>query len=177
MVMLLALSACTSAPKSPPAPPAVPVAAAAALDASYDWHGLLLVPFGSSLKDVPFTLHEVLLFRDAAHAAQSDDAECYAMERAAPRFVARIPSGYLLCFRNDRLARVEATVYLPLNEAAGIFGDACELWLRNTAAAPAATPPACEGRDGAIGYSGRLEENADQTQVPLTIRLDAIAEP
>ena len=159
---MLALSACASAPKSPPP---VPVAAAPVLVASYDWHGLLLLPFGTVLKDVPFTLHEVLLFRDASHASQGDDAECYAMERAAPRFLARTPNEYLLCFRHDRLARVEVTVNLPQEEAARIFSDACGLW------------GACEGRDGAIGYDGRLEQNPDQTDSPLTIRLDALAEP
>ena len=172
-VMMLALSACASAPKSPP-PPA-PVAAAPVLDASYDWHGLLLLPFGTVLKDVPFTLHEVLLFRDASHAEQGDDAECYAMEQAAPRFLARTPGQYLLCFSHDRLARVEASVNLPQDEAARIFSDACGLWMKTAAAA--AGPGACAGRDGAIGYDGRLEQNADRTESPLTIRLDALALP
>jgi hypothetical protein len=197
--MLLALAACASAPNSPPPPP--PVAAVAPLDASYDWHGLLLLPFGSVLKDVPFTLHEVLLFRDASHAAQGDDAECYAMEQTAPRFLARTPSEYLLCFAHDRLARVEATVNLPQDEAARIFSDACALWMRTgpvaasgeaagttmaaaatasaatTSAASASEPGACEGRDGAIGYNGRLEQNADRTDSTLTIRLDSLAQP
>ncbi len=179
-VMLLALSACVSAPKSPP-PPQAPPAAAPVLDASYDWHGLLLLPFGTVLKEVPFTLHEVLLFRDASHAAQGDDAECYAMDGVAPRFLARTPNEYLLCFSHDRLARVEATVNLPQDQAAQIFSDACGLWQRNAAAAPmvagAAASGACEGRDGAVGYGGRLEETADRTDSPLTIRLDALVEP
>lgn len=179
-VTMLALAACASAPKSPPP---VAVAAAPVLDASYDWHGLLLLPFGTVLKDVPFPLHEVLLFRDASHAAQGDDAECYAMEQAAPRFLARTPNEYLLCFTHDRLARVEATVNLPQDEAAHIFSDACGLWQRNAAAAPmvagtaASEPGACEGRDGAVGYGGRLEQNADRTDSPLIIRLDALAQP
>jgi hypothetical protein len=191
-VMMLVLSACASAPKTPPPAPAP---AAPVLDASYDWHGLLLLPFGTVLKDVPFTLHEVLLFRDASPAAQGDDAECYAMEQAAPRFLARTPSEYLLCFSHDRLARVEASVNLPQDEAARIFSDACGLWRRTVAAAAtgeatgsamaaaatapaaAAGPGACAGRDGAIGYDGRLEQNADRSESPLTIRLDALAQP
>ena len=40
------------------------------VDASYDWHGLLIAPFGSVLKDIPLTLHEVLLFRDEAHGSR-----------------------------------------------------------------------------------------------------------
>ncbi len=174
-------------PKTPP-PPAVP--APPTLEASYDWHGLLLVPFGSVLKEVPFTLHEVLLFRDASHPAQPDDAECYAMERAAPRFVARTPSEYMLCFKHDRLARVQATVNLPQTDATQIFSDACSLWQRHAAAGatgaglpaagvtgdgqPAAGQPgACDGRDGGIAYAGRLEQEETQADAPMTVTLDA----
>jgi hypothetical protein len=207
ILLPLLLAACASAPKNPPAQLAAATPAAPVLDASYDWHGLLLLPFGSVLKDAPFTLHEVLMFRDAAHAAQGDDAECYAMERTPPPFLKRTPSEYLLCFKHDRLARVEATVNLPPEEAAQIFSDACGLWQRNsgtgqTAGAPAAagaaasgegagaqvaansaaaTAPvgssACEGRDGATGYSSRLEENSERPDRALTIRLDAPEQP
>ena len=53
---LLALAACAAPkPKAPEPPPAPPP-----LDASYDWHVLLIAPFGSLLKDIPATLHEVL---------------------------------------------------------------------------------------------------------------------
>jgi hypothetical protein len=118
----------------------------------------------------------------------------------------------LLCYKHDRLARVEATVNLRAEEAAQIFSDACGLWQRNRGAvqtgavqpsvapvagaaasgegagaqaaanaAPAtATPPgsnACEGRDGAIDFSSRLEENTDRTDRALTIRLDTLAQP
>jgi hypothetical protein len=207
ILMPLLLAACASAPKNPPAPAPAATPAAPLLDASYDWHGLLLLPFGSVLKDAPFTLHEVLMFRDAAHAAQGEDAECYAMERAAPPFLKRTPSEYLLCFKHDHLARVEATVNLPPEEAAQIFSDACGLWQRNsgrgqTAVAPAAagaaasgeaagaqvaansaaaTSPvgssACEGRDGVTSYSSRLEENSERSDRALSIRLDATEQP
>jgi hypothetical protein len=160
---------------------------------------LLLVPFGSVLKDVPFTLHEVLLFREAAHAPVADEAECYAMEQTAPRLVARTPSEYMLCFKHDHLARVQATVNLPQSEAAQTFSDACSVWHRNEgaghqgaghpaagvpgAAQPGAPQPdtaqpgACEGRDGAISYSGRLDQEADQTDVALTVTLDTAVQP
>jgi hypothetical protein len=186
-LILLILSGCAAAPKGPPAPP--PAAAAPILDASYDWHGLLLLPFGSVIKDAPFTLHEVLMFRDTAHAAQGDDAECYARDLPAPRFLKRTPSKYLLCFKQDHLARIEAAVSLPPEEAAQIFSDACGLWQRNAGAAQAGatqagavqTTPvdtdACEGRDGAVGYSGRLEEDGDGTGTVLTIHLDTQASP
>jgi hypothetical protein len=207
ILMPLLFAACASAPKNPPAPAPAATPAAPVLDASYDWHGLLLLPFGSVLKDAPFTLHEVLMFRDAAHAAQGDDAECYAMERTPPPFLKRTPSEYLLCFKHDRLARVEATVNLPAEEAAQIFAEACGLWQRNsgagqTAAAPAAAgaaasgegagaqvaansaaasaalgSSACAGRDGVTSYSGRLEENSERSERALSIRLDAPEQP
>jgi hypothetical protein len=201
-LLTLAVAACVSTAKNPQPPPPAAVPGPPPLEASYDWHGLLLVPFGSVLKEIPFTLHEVLLFRDASHAAPADDAECYAMEQAAPRFVARTPAEYMLCFKHDRLSRVQATVNLPRSEAAQIFGDACGLWHRNVGAAvggagqPAASQPAsapavaneaatpgtgqagaCDGRDGAIGYTGRLDQEADQAEAPLTITLDAAVQP
>jgi hypothetical protein len=196
VLLALALAACVSTPLNP-LPPVLAAPSPPPLEASYDWHGLLLVPFGSVLKEIPFTLHEVLLFRDASHAAPADDAECYAMEQAAPRFVARIPSEYMLCFKHDRLARVQATVNLPQSEAALIFSDACGLWHRN-ASPPAATPAvvgesapaalgagqpgagqtdACDGRDGTIGYTGRLDPEDDQAEAPLTVTLDAAVQP
>jgi len=193
MLHTLGLAACVSTPKNPQPPPVVAAPSPPPLEASYDWHGLLLVPFGSVLKEIPFTLHEVLLFRDASRAAAADDPECYAMEQSAPRFVARIPSEYMLCFKHDRLSRVQATVNLPQSEAAQIFSDACSLWHRNEGAAqaaadqPAADVPgadqgadqagACDGRDGAIGYTGRLDQEADQAEAPLTVTLDAAVQP
>src|ERR1700737_4255137 len=54
--------------RTPPPPPAHEPA-----DASYDWHGLLIAPFGSVLKDVPVALHEVLLFRDEARGGTAAD--------------------------------------------------------------------------------------------------------
>jgi hypothetical protein len=201
LLMPLLLAACAAAPKAPPVPPPAATPTVPVLDASYDWHGLLLMPFGGTLKDAPSPLHEVLMFRDSAHAAQSDDAECYAMDGTPPRFVKRTPREYLLCFQHDHLARVQATVDLPPDEAAQIFSDACGLWQRSAGAvqtgaaasgegagaqvaanaAPATATPlgasACEGRNGTVSYSSRLEENTDRTDRALTIRLDALAQP
>src|ERR1700721_3197656 len=118
---VLLLAACAA---SQPKPAAAPVPAPAPLDASYDWHVLLVALFGSVLKDVPLTLHEVFLFHEAGRAAPTGELECYAVDGARPRFVARSPSPYLLCFKQDRLARIRATVQLPPGERGRVFPGA-----------------------------------------------------
>jgi len=120
------LAACASSKHEIAPPPAPPPP----LDASYDWHVLLVAPFGSVLKDIPLALHEVLVFRDEAHSASpADDPECYAADGAAPRFMTRSPSSYLLCFNHGKLSRIEATVRLPENDTAQIVADACTMWM------------------------------------------------
>jgi hypothetical protein len=162
---VLMLAACASLPK--PAAPSAPVPAP--LDASYDWHVLMVAPFGSALKDVPLTLHEVLLFRDEAQrTAPADELECYAVDGARPRFAAQSPSDYLLCFKRDRLSRIEATVRLPADDAARVFADACGLWLKN--AQPAAEE--CAGSEDGTTFAGHFENEADDS-AQLTIQLDA----
>src|SRR5258708_39779564 len=67
--LLAALTACHSpspratAPERAPTPPA----ARELSRGSYDWHVLLIAPFGSVLKEIPVALHEGLLFRDEPH--------------------------------------------------------------------------------------------------------------
>jgi hypothetical protein len=177
------LSACASAPSRPVPPPPLK----APLDASYDWHVLLLAPFGSVLKDVPLPLHEVLLFRDEGESRPAaDDAECFAIDGALPRFVDQALDEYLLCFRHDRLSRIVAAVRLPAPKAATDFADACGLWLKNadvaaaaqaTAdAAPAAVPTtgaSCTGNDAHIGFSAGLETDPDGADALLSIKLEA----
>jgi hypothetical protein len=169
-VVLLILAGCAAAPPKPAAP-LEPVPAP--LDASYDWHVLLVVPFGSALKDVPLTLHEVLLFRDEAqHAASADELECYAVDGTRPQFVARSPGEYLLCFKHDRLSRIEATVRLPEADAARIFADACGLWIKN---AQAATEE-CAGSENGVTFAGHFE-NEPENFAQLSIQLDAADQP
>jgi hypothetical protein len=186
--MLTALIGCRAPPPqaTPPARPAAPADTRPSGDASYDWHGLLVAPFGSVLKDIPLTLHEVLLFRDEAHgSAAVDDAECYGADAPPPRFLGRTPEVYLLCFRQDRLARVQASVRLAAAEAPEVFATACEGWLKNhLAAAAAQAGDACKGRDGAIRFSARLgEEGAhpgeeqDAAETSLSITLDSAPDP
>jgi hypothetical protein len=162
---VLALGACAApAPKPAALPPAPP-----SLDGSYDWHVLLVAPFGSVLREVPLTLHEVLLFRDEARSASAaDELECYAVDGTRPRFLARAPSEYLLCFKRDRLSRVEATVRLPTDEAAQIFADACGLWLKKGQAADT-----CAGSDGGIAYIGHLDSEPDGSETQMSVQLDA----
>ena len=151
------------------------------MDASYDWHVLLIAPFGSVLKVIPVPLHEVLLFRDEARgAAATDDAECYAPDQTAPQFVGHTPEEYLLCFKQDRLTRIQASVRLGPEQAPEVFAAACAGWLQRAvvsaapapapAPAPAAPAPAaapapvidsCEGREGATRFSARLGEEPE----------------
>jgi hypothetical protein len=175
---LLAACAASKHEVAPP-PPAKP----SALDASYDWHVLLIAPFGSVLKDIPLALHEVLVFRDEEHSASpADDPECYAANGAAPRFMTRSPSSYLLCFNHGKLSRIEATVRLAQNESAQIVADACALWTKNAQApAPAGSEgserpeasEACKGADGGIAFTARIEDAPNEEDIQLTMQLDA----
>jgi hypothetical protein len=163
---VLMLAACAA---SAPKPPMPPEPAPTPLDASYDWHVLLVAPLGSVLKDVPMTLHEVLLFRDdAQRAAPADELECYAVDGKLPRIVARSASEYLLCFKHDRLSRIEATVRLPADDAARIFADACGLWMKNAQS----TTEECAGSEGGVSFAGHFENEPDES-AQLTIQLDA----
>jgi hypothetical protein len=171
------MTACAAPkPRIEPPPPAPPP-----LDASYDWHVLVVAPFGSVLKDVPLALHEVLLFRDsAAGASAGDEPECYAVNGSAPRFLAREPSEYLLCFKHDRLSRIEATVRLPAAKAGQILADACGLWMKTAQAPVMPAPPkteagveGCAGADGRVAFAASVEKGPDETETPLTVQLDA----
>jgi hypothetical protein len=183
---LALLAACHASAPRVTAPERAPATLTPPLDATYDWHDLLVVPFGVTLKDIPLTLHEVLLFRDEARGTGAgDDAECYAPDGPAPRFMGSTPEEYLLCFKHDRLSRVQASVRLSDPQPAGVFAAACEDWLRHAAPAPAdAVAPrvgapstgasgggTCEGSDGAVRFNARFDEEAT-----LSIVLDGPTE-
>ena len=197
-VLLVSLAGChASSPRTASPDRAPPAASPVPTDASYDWHGLLVAPFGSVLKEIPLTLHEVLLFRDEAHGASAaDEAECYAADASPPRFVGRTPQEYLLCFKQDRMSRVQASVRLSAAEAPEVFATACARWSKQTTpASPSPTSPtvspaaasatamsptavsagtsaadqavgACEGRDGGIHFSGHLETESTHQESP-----------
>ena len=146
--LLAASTGCRAPTPHATTPERAPPPEARPLDGSYDWHVLVVAPFGSVLKQIPLSLHEVLLFRDqAGGGAAADDAECYASDAPAPRFVGRTPDEYLLCFKADRLARIQASVRLTAAEAPEVLAVACTTWLKNAAqatigaAAPVATAP------------------------------------
>jgi hypothetical protein len=143
-------------------------------DASYDWHVLLLAPFGSVLQDIPLTMHEVLLFHEAKNDSAADDAECFAVDTTPPRFVDRLPDEYTLCFKHDRLARIDVMVRLPLAQSAEIFADACRVWTKQP------HPPSanlCEGFDGTVAFSSRLEDDPEHADALMTVDLVAPDRP
>ena len=140
------------------------------------------------MQSVPLTLHEVLLFREEGRGGvpSADEAECYATDAPAPRFVAGPWQEYMLCFKRDRLARIQANARLTAESAPETFAAACAHWAKNAAAPNGAVPqntapqnttlPAavvCEGRDGATHYLGRLDEDQESAAAILSIVLDA----
>jgi hypothetical protein len=168
-----ALCACVAAP--PPAPPALPV------DASYDWHGLMLLPFGTLLKDSPLALHEVLLFQDVSQGGDTPHQDCYAVDGAPPPFAGRRPDEYLLCFSRDRLMRIDASVRLPAEGAGALFAAACAQWRGSRAPAEQNTTD-CDGRDGMVRFHARVAAvpepgSSGQAEVALSISLYSAAEP
>lgn len=145
-------------------------------DASYDWHGLLLVPFGTLLKASPIPLHEVLLFHDESQsAAGGDNNDCYAVDGAPPRFLGHQAEEYFLCFRHDRLKRIDASVRVAGAEAEQTFARACAVWLKD-ATPTAGTTSLCDGRDGEIVFSARLADIPGQTEARLSMTLSTVAE-
>lgn len=185
LAALAALAACHAPAVRAPASEGGPIPEARPpVDASYDWHVLAIAPFGGPFKDIPLKVHEALLFRDETPgAAAADDGECYTPDDAAPRFMADTPDQFLLCFKHDRLARIQASVHLRDPAAPELFAAACAQWLHH--ASPAATAAevataggaapgggGCEGSDGGVRFSAHLDEEAT-----LSIVLDGLPEP
>ena len=178
---LLVLAACASAPptkghtqagRQAPAPAQNGTMA----DASYDWHGLVLVPFGTRLQASPIPLHEVLLFHDESRStAASDNKDCYTVDGAPPRFLGQRPEEYFLCFRYDRLNRIDASVRVAAAQAEQTFARACAIWLKD-ATPLAGSTSLCEGRDGGIAFSARLGDIVGGTEARLSMTLSNAAE-
>jgi len=190
---------CASAPQpaanaGPSGPPPAPESAGPA----YDWRPLIVVPFGTLLKDMPLALDEVLMFRDAAGrgpaergpaergpaepaaSAAPNDAEsgdCFSMDGASPpQFLARRPDSYLLCFEHDRLRRIEASVHLADGEAEPLLGALCAQWL-GRAEDTARTPDGCAGRDGVVAWRVRTAQDPGSPATLSITLIDARPEP
>jgi len=175
------LAACASPPPKDHPPEAGPAQNAAAADPSFDWHPLVVEPFGTRLVDSPVRLHEVLLFREQSREpADIESKDCYTVDGTPPTFVGQVPDQYLMCFEHDRLDRIDASVRFAADDAARLFGRACALWSGN-AQPPAKADDACEGRDGDIAFSARLAavpgENTAELLMTLSDAAKSDAEP
>jgi hypothetical protein len=174
VALALALQlACTSV-RAPPASPRLPPAAAAE-DASYDWHGLVTVPFGTAFAALYEGLHEVLQFRDATQGGATNTAqdalegdECYRSNAPGPRFVGQVTTDYLWCFLHDHLERIAAVVRLPSADVPAVFERYCTRWLEHADDAERAATH-CTGRDGALVFSARLQGTGPDSTTDLAI--------
>jgi len=81
-----------------------------------------------------------------------------------------LPDEYTLCFKHDRLTRIEVMVRLPLDPSAEIFADACRLWTKQ---ARPPNPTLCEGSDAAALFSSRLEDDPEHADALMTVDLAA----
>jgi hypothetical protein len=144
---------------------------------SYDWHPLVLVPFGTLLKQSPLPLHEVLLFQNQAQDDGNEGKDCFAPDGAPPTFAGRPLDGYLLCFQHDRLHRIEATLRLPAAAGRETLGALCAEWQKSSGSAGTAAEDGCEGRDGATGFGAHLGEDAGQSGMTLIVGLYSVIEP
>jgi hypothetical protein len=165
---LCLLAAC--APTRPPKPvhadrPAQ--APRAPTDPSFDWHGLIVVPFGTVLKSSGVALREVLLFDDAQAGTRNENQDCFTVD-APPRFVGRQPESYLLCFEHDRLSRIDAVVRLGVEDAQPVFDRACAQWLKVSTPA-AGTPERCAGEDTGVAFSARLATVEGSVLLSMTL--------
>jgi len=145
-------------------------ATAAATAPTDDWHALLILPFGTLLRDVPYRLDEVVVFHDSAGAGR-EDHECYTLRGAAPpRLFEQPVEQYSLCFSADRLNRIEASVSLPAESAPAQFAAVCAQWQR-TGIPGTRSSDRCENRDGATELDARLMVSAASTQPAVSITL------
>jgi hypothetical protein len=185
----LCLCGCASAPHPAPSagPSGPPPPAPESAGPAYDWRPLIVVPFGTLLKDMPLALDEVLMFRDAAQRGPADrgpaglaasgapndpeSGDCFSMDGASPpQFLARRPDSYLLCFEHDRLRRIEASVHLA--EAEPLLGALCAQWL-GRAQDTARTPDGCAGRDGAVEWRVRTAQGPESSATLSVTLIDA----
>jgi hypothetical protein len=170
------LSGCASTAVHGAGGPLVPVAAvpqvpAAAPDTSADWRSLLAAPFGSTLKDLPFPVHEVFLFGEDGRQGRNDerqDQECYTDTGRTHTLAGRTIDDYAFCFDRDRLFRVEAAMQLEADRAQAQFAALCDAWLKNTTDAERSDAE-CKGRDGARAFSAQLDLEAGGSDAGVSL--------
>jgi hypothetical protein len=194
-----ALAACTGPPRVAPATAATGATAASAAapgstlapaDPSFDWRRLPLAPLGTPYKALNPLVHEVLLFRDASadadpdadsdapeDSARADARDCYAPNDTAPRFIGRPAERYLLCFHDDRLTRVQASVrFDPVEDApAKLFATLCADWLAG-AEPQLESATRCAGRDGHRAFSAVLKPAGEAETSMLSIVVYDVSE-
>jgi hypothetical protein len=164
------LAACASSNSGPKA--ALRASAAATTAPTDDWHVLMMLPFGTLLRDVPFRLDEVVVVHDSASvAAGREDRECYTLQGTAPpRLFGRRVEDYSLCFSADRLNRIEASVSLSAQSASAQFAAACAEWQR-TGIPGTAAADRCQMKDGTTELDARLTLPEDSARPAVSIAL------
>lgn len=137
----------------------------------HEWRALVIVPFGTLLKDVPFRLSEVVVFHDAAPGGGHEDRDCYSLQGTVPpRLFGRPVADYSLCFSSDRLNRIEASASLPADSGSAEFAAACAEWQRK--GTPGAfTADRCEDRDGRTQIDARLTTSAASGEPVVSVVL------
>jgi hypothetical protein len=180
LIVPLVLAACAARSPQTAAPPEtakvdVVKADVVKADPSYDWHVLVLAPFGILLKESPVPLHEVLFFHDETHGSgDAESKDCFSLDQPPPRFIGKEPDHYLWCFEHDRLTRVEAAVRLPLKDAPQTFARACSIW-QKVAAPLLVDDNSCAGRDGSTAFSARLVLTPGETTATVSVVLSGVA--
>ena len=163
-----AMAGCTNAPGRAAPAAAAPLPASA--DPYVDWHGLIAAPLDSTLKDLPFAVHELLQFSEETRAAgePSGGEECYRPGQGTPRFVDRELDDYVLCYRRDRLARIEADLHVETADADALFARYCDAWLENSTLV-ARDGANCRGRAGQIAFDARLDEDRGESTTSMSM--------
>ena len=160
------LAACAASPRAPPvhttaparvAPNGLDIGSAVRSDDPYDWRNLAVAPFGSTLKDLKSSSHEVVLF-DAV-----PDEDCRALESDVPNFLSGKPDSYLVCFYHDRLVRFEVAAQVAAADADALLAKVCTAGIKGMTVEPTGER-LCQGRDGTVVFNASLADEADTGQ-------------
>lgn len=169
---MLAACASSNGPRAGSAPAHAPPSLAPTPGPNHDWRALLVLPFGTRLRDVPYRLGEIVMFRDSAGGiGGGEDKECYTLQGAAPpRLFGRPVDEYSLCFSSDRLNRIEASVRLPPESASSQLAAACADW-QTAGAGGTPAPDRCDGQEGSTEIYARLTASAAAEEPTISITL------